>query len=68
MSWKITVDPDGIKHVYPLDEESQHVIEDKNEMKCSCHPFVVDENIIVHNAYDGRQEREKWAELLKSQQ
>lgn len=39
-------------HVVPIDDLRSHIEVGKY---CHCKPSVINENVIVHNAYDGRE-------------
>lgn len=50
------------QHVFPLNEEEQH---DLNGFSCDCEPKIDwDNELVVHNSYDGRESVEQAKEIL----
>ena len=50
-------------HVYPLNDWQEHVLSER----CNCNPITKSQpngKIVVHNAFDGREEFEKEIERL----
>ncbi len=53
MTWSVFIE-DGEKHVVPDDDKREHVLASQ---ECWCRPFL-DDDIIVHNSLDGREDHE----------
>jgi hypothetical protein len=77
--WKVSLNKDGICHVFPLDDLQQHItqvqrIRSKKKFvyrcNCKCKPtFEYIENgriIVKHSSFDGREALEWANEILKN--
>ena len=72
------IDPDKVFHIYPIDEECDHIIfltyppigEPYSE--CKCHPRLEEaENehiMVIHSSFDGREGLELANEILNNKQ
>lgn len=69
------IDPDKVIHIYPLDEEDDHIIFltypaiGDPYSECVCTPRLNTENgclLVIHNSYDGREGVEIVNEILNS--
>lgn len=54
-SWVLQRGVDGCLHILPLDDSAPHT--DRAE-KCVCRPELNGEGLIVHNAFDKREDYE----------
>lgn len=60
--WKVLETEPGFFHVFPQDEEDQHVLFGTG-CQCGTHARS-DGNVIVHAAFDGREWAERAAEIF----
>lgn len=51
--WRNAEQPSKKVHVVPLEDSGSHV----QSMSCRCRPYIsaIDEDVIVHNSFDGRE-------------
>jgi len=43
-------------HIYPINDAYKHIID--SDIWCWCKPILTIDNIVVHNAIDGREYKE----------
>lgn len=62
-SWATTRMENGEIHVHPLGDIDIHVLTGRG---CQCGPKILDDVIISHEAFDGRQWEERATDILKN--